>query len=222
MARKIASLILKSVVVVFAVVGVIISVVENYRHLLFFTIQSNIWICIACLVGLVLMLTKAQVKSWMYSLKLIFTVSITLTGVVYCTMLAPTLGAYAYTFSNTVLHMVVPVAAIADFFVFDNAVQYRKWECVMATIPPFYYLAFAGVGYALNWNFVYGLNYPYFFLNWGSPAGAFGFSNESPYLGVIYYVLILLVFVIGVGALYVGLSNLIHRKQLQNQNIEIA
>ena len=212
MAKKVTSLILKSIVVVFSIVGVILSVIENWRTLLFFTIQSNVWICVACVVGIVLMLLKKPVKIWMYSIKLIFTVSITLTGVVYCTLLAPMLGALAYSFSNTVLHVVVPVAAVADFFVYDS-VEYKKWECLVVTIPPFYYLGFAGVGYALNWNFVYGTNYPYFFLNWGSPAGAFGFSNEAPFMGVVYYVLILLVFVVGVAALYIWLARIIQRKQ---------
>lgn len=211
MARKISSLILKSIVVVFSVVGVIMSIVENWRTLLFFTIQSNLWICVTCAVGIVLMLLKKPLKSWMYSVKLVFTVSITLTGVVYCTMLAPTLGALAYTFSNTVLHVVVPVAAVADFFVYDS-VQYKKWECLVVTIPPFYYLGFAGIGYALNWDFAYGVNYPYFFLNWGSPAGAFGFSSELPFMGVFYYVLILLAFVVGIGALYIFLASIIRRK----------
>lgn len=218
MARKIISLILKAIVIVSATVGVIIQIVETKVSLLYFTIQSNIWICATCIVGLVLMLLKKPLRSWMYSAKLIFTVSITLTGVVYCSMLAPFMGAAAYTLSNTLLHVIVPVAAIADFFVYD-CVQYKKWECVTVTIPPFYYLAFAGVGYALNWEFLDGLNYPYFFLNWGSPAGAFGFSSESPYIGVFYYVLIMLAFVIGVGALYVFLARFIcRRKQPQACN----
>ena len=215
MARKITSLILKVVIVLSAVVGVIIHVAQTYTALLFFTIQSNVWIGVTCVVGLVLMLRKKPIKSWMYSVKLIFTVSITLTGVVYCTMLAPFLGSEAYTFSSTLLHVVVPVASVADFFVYDT-VEYRKWECVVVTIPPFYYLIFAGIGYALNWDFGYGgQNYPYFFLNWGSPAGAFGFSSESPYIGVVYYVLILLVFVIGIGALYIWLAKLMRCKQTQ-------
>ena len=213
MARKITSLILKSIVVLAAGVGVITHAVADYRALLFFTSQSNIWIGATCLVGLVLMLFKAPLKNWMYSLKLIFTVSITLTGVVYCSMLAPALGAQAYTFTSTLLHVVVPVAAVADFFVYDFPCAYKKWECLTVTIPPFYYLIFAGIGFARNWDFGYGgQNYPYFFLDWGSPAGAFGFCSEVPFMGVFYYVVILLMFVVGVGALYILLANLIRRK----------
>ena len=216
MTRKITSLILKSVVVLSAFVGVVVQVVASSASLLYFTIQSNAWIGVTCLVGIVLTLLNKPPKQWMYVLKFVFTVSITLTGVVYCTMLAPFMGAEAYTLANTLLHVVVPVAAVADFFVYD-VVEYPKWTCLLATIPPFYYLAFAGVGYVCNWQFLDGYNYPYFFLNWGSPAGAFGFSNESPYIGVFYYVVILLVFVIGVGALYTFVANRAHRKRSFNE-----
>ena len=79
------------------------------------------------------------------------------------------------------------------------------------TIPPIYYLIFAGIGFVLNWDFGYGDNYPYFFVNWGSPAGAFGFSSESPYIGVFYYVLILSAFVIGIALLYVFIAKRIRK-----------
>ena len=220
MARKITSLILKSIIVLSAIVGVVMQVVADSRNLLFFTIQSNMWICVACIVGLVLMLLKKQPKNWMYLVKLIFTVSITLTGVVYCTMLAPLLGELAYTFSSVLLHVVVPLASIVDFFVYDYTATYKWWQCVLVTIPPLYYLVFASIGYVLNWDFGYEQNYPYFFLNWGSPAGAFGFTTEFPYMGVFYYIMILLVLVIGVGALYIWLARITRRKIAFKQQSE--
>lgn len=213
MTRKITSLVLKSIIVLSAAIGVAIQIVLDVRDALFFTIQSNVWMGATCLVGIVLMLSKARVQKWMYSIKLIFTVSITLTGVVYCSILAPFMGSKAYTLASVLLHVLVPIAAIADFFVYDCRVEYKKWECLTVTVPPLYYLAFAAVGYVQNWDFGYGgQNYPYFFLNWGSPAGAFGFLAEFPYMGVFYYVLILLLFVVGTGALYVWLANRLTRR----------
>lgn len=50
-------------------------------------------------------------------------------------------------------------------------------------VPPMLYSIYAGIGYARNWQFAEGYNYPYFFLNWGSPAGAFGLTDELPYMG---------------------------------------
>ena len=149
-------------------------------------------------------------------MKLIFTVYITLTGVVYCVLLAPLLGAAAYSPASVLTHVVVPAASVLDFAVYDYPAGYKKRECLLATIPPFYYLGFSSLGYALNWEFSTGVNYPYFFLNWGSPAGAFGFSEESPYIGVFYYVLIMVAFVVGVGALYILLARLIKKLVYRN------
>ena len=216
MTRKIVSLVLKFIIVLSATIGVGIQIVSDHREWLFFTIQSNIWIGVTCFVGIVLLLSKAQIKKWMYSVKLVFTVSITLTGVVYCTMLAPFLGSKAYTFVSILLHVVVPISSIADFVVYDCRVEYKKWECLLVTVPPLYYLAFAAVGYLRNWEFGYGgHNYPYFFLDWGGPAGTFGIVNKFPYMGVFYYVLILLFFVVGIGALYAFIANRLTRKSLK-------
>ena len=209
--RKIISLILKITVTLSALVGVLISTIPSPSSLLYFTTQSNIWIGAACLVGIVLMIRKAEIKKWMYTVKLIFTVSITLTGVVYCVLLAPLFGSSAYGLSSLLTHVIVPAASVLDFAVYDYPAPFRKRECLLATIPPFYYLGFAAIGYVLNWQFSTGENYPYFFLNWGSPAGAFGFSEEPPYIGVFYYVLIMVAFVVGVGALYILIARLLRK-----------
>lgn len=208
---KTVSLILKLIIVLSSAYGVFLAVSSAPATMLYFTIQSNIWIGAVCLAGIVLMIRKAEIKKWMYSVKLIFTVSITLTGVVYCVMLAPLSGDAAYSPVNVLTHVIVPAASVLDFAVYDYPAGYKKRECLLVTIPPFYYLAFAGVGYALNWDFNNGENYPYFFLNWGSPAGAFGFADEFPYIGVIYYVMIMVAFVVGVGALYILLAYLVRK-----------
>ena len=64
------------------------------------------------------------------------------------------------------------------------------------------YAVYAGIGYVRNWQFSEGYNYPYFFLNWGSPAGAFGFTDELPYMGCAWWILILFCALLIVGLLY--------------------
>lgn len=73
-------------------------------------------------------------------------------------------------------------------------------------------IVIAAVGYVLNWQFAPGINYPYFFLNWGSPAGAFGFCDTLPFMGVMYYVLIMLFFLLMVGRLYIFVAKKIFSK----------
>ena len=76
------------------------------------------------------------------------------------------------------------------------------------------YAIYAGIGYARNWQFAEGYNYPYFFLNWGSPAGAFGFTDELPYMGCAWWILGLFLALLIVGMLYLlildGLKKVFH------------
>ena len=75
------------------------------------------------------------------------------------------------------------------------------------------YAVYAGIAYANNWQFAEGVNYPYFFLNWGSPAGAFGFTKEMPYMGCVWWGVLLLVFLIIVGYLYLKIADGLKRKK---------
>ena len=68
------------------------------------------------------------------------------------------------------------------------------------------YAIYAGIGYVKGWEFSRGTNYPYFFLNWGSPAGAFGFISELPFMGTAWWILTLFVFLILVGLCYLSLA----------------
>lgn len=217
--KRIVSMLLKTVVVICAFVGIRMTTTSSSETFmggsstyLFFTIQSNIWICIVCLIGLVRMLLgKAPTRLGML-LKFVFTVSITLTGCVFGIMLAPMMGPKAWALSSSLCHAVVPVCAVADFLVVGGEVEYKKWEEWYAALPPLYYVFFAAVGYVNNWNFGGGHNYPYFFLNWGSKAGAFGFSSEMPFLGVMWWIIILLLFIVCCGKLYIILVSKKHKR----------
>lgn len=134
-----------------------------------------------------------------------FTVSITLTGVVFCGVLAPTMpGAFASP-ANILTHVAVPVLSIADFFVGEkDDIKYK--EFLYSWIPPLYYLVFAGIGYALDWNFGMGNNYPYFFLNWDSPAGVFGFADGIYFMGTFYWIIAIVLFVSAIALAYIALA----------------
>jgi hypothetical protein len=208
--HKITSLILKAAVILSAVTGTVLSAESGRQAFMgggsvwmYFTIQSNIAIAVICAVGGVLLLRGAPAgKAWAV-VKLAGTVSITLTGVVFVVMLAPVLGDRAWNVQNTLTHVVVPAAAIADFFVAVPGTEIRRKNVLFVAIPPLLYVIYAGIGYVRGWEFARGQNYPYFFLNWGSPAGAFGFTRELPYLGCVWWILILLAFLIAAGRLYI-------------------
>ena len=150
-----------------------------------------------------------------YVIKFVGTVSITLTGVVFVVVLAPTLGVKAWNIHNILTHVVVPLAAIADFFVMSGIVTVKKINVLFVTIPPIIYAIYAGIGFVKGWTFVegYDLNYPYFFLNWGSPAGAWGFTNELPFMGCAWWILAILVFLLAIGSCYLTVADRIARKR---------
>ena len=121
---KLVSCILKAVVIISAVTGILLSAgagrrafMGGSRVFMYFTIQSNIAIALVCAVGAALLWRKQPVKDIWYLIKYVFTVSITLTGVVFCFVLAPTLGKYAWSLQHVLTHVVVPLGAILDFFV---------------------------------------------------------------------------------------------------------
>lgn len=100
---KAASLGLKGIVFLSAAVGTLISALAGVgsfmggkRVFMYFTIQSNIAIAVVCAVGAVLLLRNRKIGTPWYVVKFVGTVAITLTGVVFCFVLAPTMGRFAW------------------------------------------------------------------------------------------------------------------------------
>ena len=207
--RKRISLLLKLIVVTAAAIGVIRSAnagsssfMGGIHVFMFFTIQSNVAIALICAYGALRLLQNRSLSDLYYLIQFVGTVSITLTGVVFCFVLAPTLGRFAWALNNVLTHVVVPAAAVLDFFVSGIYGNVTVKDLPYVTLPPLAYAVYAGIGYLAGWEFLDGIHYPYFFLNWGSPAGAFGFSKELPFMGCVWWILLLLLFLIGVGWLY--------------------
>jgi hypothetical protein len=130
--------------------------------------------------------------------------------------LAPTLGNAAWNLQNILTHVVVPVAAIIDFFVVGVSSNIKKSNTFWVIVPPILYAVYAGIGYVENWQFAEGYNYPYFFLNWGSSAGAFGFTDELPFMGCAWWIISLFVVLLIVGYLYLKIVDIL--KRFKNRN----
>lgn len=219
--RRCISYTLKIIVVLSAAVGVFLSAyagrnsfMGGSRVFMYFTIQSNIAVALISLIGCCLMLMRKKVSEVWYVIQFVGAVAITLTGVVFGFVLAPTLGANAWNVQNTLTHVVVPVTAVIDFLIVAYGENIRKKNVIYVIIPPVLYAIYAAIGYVQGWDFALGINYPYFFLNWGSPAGAFGFTKEIPYMGTAWWILALLIFLIIVGCCYLMIIN-IDRKNRQ-------
>lgn len=86
------------------------------RVFMYFTIQSNILVAVISFVG-GYYISKDYIGERWPIVQFVGTVAITLTGIVFCFVLAPTMGSKAWNFQNILTHVVVPVAAVVDFFV---------------------------------------------------------------------------------------------------------
>ncbi|MBO6128266.1 MAG: Pr6Pr family membrane protein [Pseudobutyrivibrio sp.] len=220
--QKRVSYLLKIIVVLSAIIGTFLSAyagrnsfMGGSRVFMYFTIQSNIAIAIICACGIVLAFRGREIGLPLQIIKFVGTVSITLTGVVFCFVLAPTMGADAWNIQNILTHVIVPIGAVVDFFVVSPILNIGKGNVIYIIIPPILYAIYAGVGYVNGWEFAEGINYPYFFLNWGSEAGAWGFSKSLPYMGTAWWILALLLFLILVGYVYLIIVDIIN-KNLSN------
>ncbi len=220
--QKGLSCLLKTTVILSAVIGTFLSWYAGRNSFMggktvfmFFTIQSNIALAIICLIGFVEMLKGITFSGLWYIIKFVGTVSITLTGAVFCFVLAPTMQQGAWNIQNILTHVVVPIAGILDFFVTGTNTNIRKRNALWVIVPPLLYAIYAGIGFVLNWQFIEGYNYPYFFLNWRSPAGAFGFTDELPYMGCAWWITALFCALLIVGYIYLlildGLKKTFHK-----------
>ena len=113
--RKRVSLLLKLIVILSAAAGTFMSAwagrnsfMGGSRVLMYFTIQSNLLMAMISAAGAFLLIRDRKVSRTWYVVKLVGTVSITLTGVVFAVLLAPVLGSFAWNVQNTLTHVVVP------------------------------------------------------------------------------------------------------------------
>ncbi len=210
--EKTVSYILKTIVIVSAILGTVLSALGGRNSFMggkvvfmYFTIQSNLAIALICAIGLWFMLSGKPYYRWWQVVKLVGTISITLTGTVFCFILAPTMGSRAWNVQNILTHVVVPLAAIIDFFVTGVISDIKKSSVLYVMLPPLAYVVYAGIGYVQGWEFALGVHYPYFFLNWGSPAGVFGFSDKLPFMGTGWWIILLLALLILVSLLYLAI-----------------
>ena len=143
--RKNLSLVLKVIVIVSALLGTFLSAyagrnsfMGGTRVFMYFTIQSNIAVAVISAVGLGLLMRNKTDGKVFPVIQFVGAVAITLTGVVFGFVLAPTLGAQAWNLQNILTHVVVPIAAVADFFVVCSGAGIKKRNVFFVILPPYH------------------------------------------------------------------------------------
>lgn len=194
--ENLISAISKLLLIVGVIIGVWASLLQegffNPKHFLYYTIQSNIEIAIICFVSLLFIFSKKEIPSIVYTLKFIFTVAITLTGLVFNFILYPasifsTHPLNPLSTANFFTHIFVPILSLVDFFAFDYKLKITKKTFLLGLITPLIYFIFVmfctKVGIRFNGN----LFVPYFFLDYKANSW---FQLGDGKIGVFYWVII--------------------------------
>ena len=203
------NIIIKAALIIIGVLGIVFTALSSAfmggaSVFFFFTVQSNIFIMLMALIFLinevvVLITKKSFINQTLLHIKYVATVAITITFIVFFTMLAPLMGMdYLLSFKNFSLHAIVPILAIVDFFLFDKDIQLTYKSSLLAAIPPICYVAFVYIGSIFKIQYAKDLYYPYFFLN----IDTNGFFFEKGTMGIIPWIIILLSFIIVLGCLF--------------------
>ena len=206
--RKVCSFCIKIAVVVLCVVAfTLFSGGDNGEKItwavmfMYFTGQSNLWISLTFLTLIVFFILRlanliVEIPKFIYVIKFVFTVCIGMTLFVFCTIIAPFAGSLynAWSGYSIITHLAVPILSIADFFVDDYPLNLSKKDTLYAFLPPIIYFSITSVLCVLKFDFGRGYPFPYFFMNFYSKAGFFGFVwGNPPLIGSFYWFVALVI-----------------------------
>lgn len=213
---KILSILVKSVIIIVGITGIIVTCVStgfmgSGVTFLYFTVQSNVFAIAVALLFLVdsllrLLGKKPFVTGVMRLIKFTATIAVTVTFLVFATMLAPLMGLdYLLSYSNFSLHVIVPILMMFDFLYFDKDVPLNRFTCLWGVAPALAYFVFFLIGSVAGIRYLNNGFAPYFFLDYQA-NGWFRVSESG--LGTAYWFLILLVLIAGLCYLFLLFMNL--------------
>lgn len=199
--------------------GIIISLVNSFddgytlwpSRLMYFTAQSNIWIIITFSTTLIFKTINGNLTLPFYTLKLVSIAQIIMTCLVYCIVLGPFSpeNYSAWSLHNLLTHVFSPILAILGFLFEERKYTIKKTTFILCMIPPVVYILITAVFSEMHLPFGNGVYFPYFFMNYHSPSGIFGFYNQFPYyLGSFYWILIFSLVLISISLILIKINNL--------------
>lgn len=187
----------------------------------FFTQLSNVFTAIVVLLQL---LSPPQKQRALRFWKYMAAVSIFLTFLVYLLVLGPImpggiLAAYRQDhWASLCLHLITPILTITDFLLHDTDYPWRRGHALYAALPPALWLLFIFLLSALGLRWGRGdMTAPYPFLNYGAPAGWFGWMPETAGyttlgIGVVYAIALMIPVVLLLARLLLAAARAIRRR----------
>lgn len=224
--KFILSLLIKSLIIIIGISGVIMTIsigsfMISYNAFLYYTIQSNLVVIIISVIFLIFhcieyIKGKKIINTCWLLIKYSITVAITITFLVFFVLLTPTLPAsYLLSYDNFSVHLIVPLLAILDFFLFDYKIDLSGLKPLLGLGMPLYYVIFVFVLAIIGLDFN-GEKVPYFFLNYDK----LGWVWEKQEMGVVFWIIILCCFMVLLSYLF-ALGIKYRKKKSKNENERI-
>lgn len=199
---------------------------EYSGNLTFFTVQSNIFVLLVMLTQsifdvLILSGKITKMPKFLKRIKLVSTTSISITFIVFGIILTPVLikeglPEVVSSYSSIVMHQIIPLVAIADWILDAPDKKISFGYAPLALTFPLYYYIFTLIVPLFNIKFksyengqTIMSNFPYFFLDY-EKNGWVRFDGE--YMGVVYWLIIIILFEILVSAFFILIKNLQYKK----------
>ena len=108
----------------------------------FFTVDSNIFVCLIALVFVIKEITNKEITKIMYKLKLMATTAVSLTFIIVFTYLGPISKDGIISLlqnSNIFFHLVIPVLSIITFTLFERTNKLKFKDSLYGIIPTIIY-----------------------------------------------------------------------------------
>ena len=204
---KFKNIIFKLISLCAVIYGFVVMTKEPIK-MTYFTMLANLFIGITNAIFIYIeMKAIRNISPKFHIMRLLATVFIIITFIVYNVILAPTyergyLASLAEdTYGSLAFHIISPVFAIIDFFVVNYDYEYKPRDAFYAVLPPLIYeiyiviLSLCGVTWKPG---AVEMSAPYNFLNFKAPCGWFGFdlgnvSESTLGIGVFYVVLVFII-----------------------------
>lgn len=213
--KKYGAVILNSVLLLFGFLGLYFTIFAdngfmNTDSFLYYTVQSNILAIITACIALIFEIKKLfghKIPTAVHFLRLLSTIAITLTFLVFSLMLTPEMiiegnADYLLSPGNAFVHNLVPILAILDWCFFGSATSLKKGSAFCGLFPALSYVIFVFICVGLNITFS-GNTVPYFFLDFNA-YGWLKIGNGG--IGVIYWIIILAALLIGLGFAFTAIA----------------
>lgn len=165
------SLIYKIIIVIVSGIGILLNLkaFTPSGALVYYTIQSNIWVFVFYLIIVILKIIKKEEKNNIYYIfKGMVTMAITITMFIYQIILSTDSGMIAYQnleLECNLVHLITPLLVMSDYLIFGEKGNLKKSYPFIWSLTLVFYLIFQILYAAIGGTFFGDEAYPYFFMD---------------------------------------------------------